>query len=338
MGEAILTRSGGQGEAEAILPITPGACTLLVSVKDSLNRPAVGVQVNCKDGGSWYNYTTNDKGQCMFSTNSGSANITVFNRYKNNIWILDQQKKTIDIDAPISSSNRINIQFEGYKAGTELNFVSPSGSAPTASALPTGNYAFMVSKKIHVFVGGGGGGGVGTYTYTGIYEGGGAGGANDANITINAGQVYYGYIGQGGRGGYTTEDYNPSAAIGGTGGTTSFANISAGGGISAGNNGYGKYHTGRYWQSSSISNFGGGGGGTTEVEDGRYNTPHPAGSPGGGSGGQTIIENGYSEGGSGGSPGRDGLGGGGGGAGWYWRGRYSGGKGGNGCIRIKFLE
>ena len=63
MGEALISRAGGTAsEIDQIIPVVPGICTLLVTVKDSLNRPAVGIQVNCKDGSSWYNYTTNDKG------------------------------------------------------------------------------------------------------------------------------------------------------------------------------------------------------------------------------------------------------------------------------------
>lgn len=337
MGEALISRAGGSAaEADPILPIVPGVCTLLVTVKDSLNRPAVGIQVNCKDGAGWYNYTTNEKGQTMFSTNSGSANITVYNRYQNGIWILDQQSKSIDIDAPVSTSNKIDIKLNGYNIGYELNFTTPGGSAPTPPYFPAGNYAFMVSKHIGVFVGGGGGGGTGTYTSTRGMAGGGAGGANDGNITINIGQVYYGSIGAGGAGGYTTEDYNPPAALGRSGGTSTFAGISAGGGSSS-SYGYGKYNTGGPGQSSQLSNFGGGGSYESINEDGRVTQNYP-GSPGGGAGGVTRIEDGSSKGASGGGPGINGLGGGGGGAGWYWRGRYSGGAGGSGTIRIKFLE
>ena len=337
MGEALISRAGGTAsEADQIIPVVPGICTLLVTVKDSLNRPAVGIQVNCKDGTSWYNYTTNDKGQCMFSTNSGSANITAYNRYQNGIWILDQQASAINIDAPVSTSNKINLQFNGYDIGYELNFTQPGGSSPKPPTFPAGNYAFMVSKKIAVFVGGGGGGGGGTYTSTTGGVPGCAGGANDGNITINAGSTYYGSIGAGGTGGYTTEDYNPPASYGGTGGTSTFANISAGGG-SWNNYGYGKYATGKAGQTSALSNFGGGGG-YASTQNGSYTNWRYPGGPGGGSGGLTIEDDGSSVGATAGGAGTNGLGGGGGAAGWYWRGRYRGGVGGSGTIRIKFLE
>ena len=331
MGEALISRSGG-GEAEAILPVVPGICTLLVSVKDSLNRPAANIMVNCKDGNSWYNYTTNDKGQVMFSTNSGSANISVFNRFSNGIWILDQKSNILNIDAPVSTSNKINVIFEGYTKNYELNFTKSSSgnNAPTPPIFPTGNYAFLISNQINVFVGGGGAGGS-VSVLTGI--GGGAGGANLATININKGQLYYGYLASGGVGASKSWDYS-GTVNGGSGGTTTFAGISAGGG-SFNKYGSGIYVTGNSGNSSSLSNFGGGGQNSSHLSD----STSTIGSPGGGIGGHSykVDDKIYWSPMNGGN-GQDGLGGG-GGAGVYRYGyQYSGGKGGNGTIRIKFID
>lgn len=119
-----------------------------------------------------------------------------------------------------------------------------------------------------------------------------------------------------------------------------FGNISAYGGSSS-SYGSGMYKTGNTGESSQISNFGGGGQNGYEIDDGHYEYSGDVGWPGGGWGGYRIVTDGgigdYTNGGAG----RDGLGGGGGGSGGasrYTSSIHAGGRGGNGCIRIKFLE
>ena len=72
MAEAILSRSGG-GESETIIPITPGYHTILATLKTEDGVAITNQVVSCNDGGRFHNYTTNEKGQAMFVTNSGSA-------------------------------------------------------------------------------------------------------------------------------------------------------------------------------------------------------------------------------------------------------------------------
>ena len=101
MGEALISRAGG--EPEASIPVVVGSCSILLTVKDSIGQPAVNILANCRDGSSWYNYTTNEKGQCLFMCNSGAANINIINKYSNGAIILDQKRKNINIDAPVST-------------------------------------------------------------------------------------------------------------------------------------------------------------------------------------------------------------------------------------------
>ena len=114
MAECIIARGGssGGGNNGGLPPVVADRCSILVTVKDSAGTVINDLSVHCKDGSMWYNYHTNEKGQVLFMTNSGSANITAWNfsingNYK---WI-DQNIATINIDAPASSSNKVNINL-----------------------------------------------------------------------------------------------------------------------------------------------------------------------------------------------------------------------------------
>lgn len=61
MGEALISRAGGGGDAEQIIPITPGYHTILATVRTDKGTPMVEYPVSCLDGSSQYNYSTNEK-------------------------------------------------------------------------------------------------------------------------------------------------------------------------------------------------------------------------------------------------------------------------------------
>lgn len=228
MGEALISRAGG--EPEASIPVVVGSCSILLTVKDSIGQPAVNILANCRDGSSWYNYTTNEKGQCLFMCNSGAANINIINKYSNGAIILDQKRKNINIDAPVSTVIRSNITLDGYNDGEEINFTTPGVSDVLPYFDNMASYTFMVTNRVDLFIGGGGGGGSAPGRSSSGPNGGGAGSVNiQNNIKVNKGQLYTGTLGAGGAGGNSTYD-DMSNVSGKTGGTTTFLGYSANGG------------------------------------------------------------------------------------------------------------
>lgn len=354
MGEALLSRSTTIPE-EVLDPIypTPGICSILLTVKDSLNYPAVNMMVNCKDGPSWYNYITNEKGQVLFSTNSGSANISIINKLANGAIVLDQKEMSIDIAAPTSTVIRNTVTLTGYADSEEINFTTPGSDYHVPYFINGGQYTFLVSSKIDLFLGGGGGGGGASGRSTTGGTGGGAGGAIlRTNVPVNKGEVYTGYLGSGGAAGRQNYDFTVNEPAG-SGGTTSFMSYSAAGGAGGtygGAAGGGDYATGGQSQSSALPNFGGGGGRCRVIES--YYSPSGwsnlaslayKGNPGGGAGsicwddtsdGQTSRGQIRAP-----TAGTSGLGGGGGGSmySYGWSTTY-GAAGGSGTIRIKMYR
>lgn len=334
MAEAIISRRGKKDNSLSPPPIVQGRCQLLVYVTDSDNVPISNLSVHCRDGASWYNYHTNDKGQVLFSTTSGAANITAWNfsingNYK---WI-DQSSNSINIDAPIGTSNIINLNL-----GLRSSFTASSMSSNIYNEVCyTGSYMTRHYNRGNLFIGGGGGGG----GHQGAWDvcsggGGGGGGANSYNrISISKNTKYNFYIAEGGNGG----NWNH---IGGyTGGTTSafgYTAIGGNGGQAYGlsgsgwcNHGVGMYNTGDGGRSSAqrgnpsaLSNFGGGGAGSHYDTD---SYPPTGGSPFGG-------DCGWYSGGA-----AKGPGGGGGSSSNVRQGsvtEHPGGKGGPGMISITF--
>lgn len=156
MAEAIISRRGSRSNELSPPPIVQGRCQLLVRVVDSDNTPISNLSVHCRDGSSWHNYHTNDKGQVLFSTTSGAANITAWNfsingNYK---WI-DQSSTTKNIDAPIGTSNIINLNLGLISSFTSSNMTSNIYS----DLCYTGSYMTRHYSRGNLFVGGGGGGG-----------------------------------------------------------------------------------------------------------------------------------------------------------------------------------
>lgn len=265
MGEALISRAGGGGEAEAIIPITPGYHTMLITLRDYENKAMPNFTINCKDGSSWYNYTTNDKGQAMFTTNSGSANFTIFNNL--GARYLDFNTSYMNIDSPIGQTSRHDIVIN--KTTGNLHITT------------SGNYRFLIEQpnlKCILCGGGGGAGGAretSDYTHMGGY--GGNGYITNVNGGYSSNVNYYITIGTGGTGGRGDGMWNYSLGEdGGAGGTTTFFNNSAYGG--SGGTGGNRYRDG---------NNGAGGSGLDSY--GKGGTPIGSGDSRGGSGTAGVV-------------------------------------------------
>lgn len=290
MAECIIARGGGRSDGESSVPIVSDRCSLVISIYDTDNKPLSDMSVHCKDGNTWYNYHTNEKGQVLFMTNSGSANITAYNfSIQNNFMYLDMENSnTINIDAPIAQKKEANIVL-GYKTTAEI-----SGSTPTynlSQYLSTinsiqdsyyyaGNCFVHYANKANVILwgGGGGGGSAGSMTSGG---GGGGGAINIGNdIELDHSKPYTLRIGGDGRGGHVANNFGDN---GSSGGTTTIFNLSANGGSGGGFGGkgglggIGLYNGGNggNWLENgydhSYSGGGGGGAGGTDPATPRYN-------------------------------------------------------------------
>lgn len=235
MGEALISRAGGGtgngGSSEPDIPVLPGYHTTLITLKDYQNKAMPNYTINCKDGASWYNYTTNEKGQALFTSNSGSCNFTVFNNI--GARYLDFSVTYMNIDAPLGQTSQHDLilnKFSGY-----INL--------TTSA----NYRFLNPKNnIWTFLCGGGGGGGGGARYSSDDYGrwdchGGSGGhgyTTQFNHNYASNTNYRLMVGTGGSGGHSqSQSSTVWSGSGYAGGTTSFANNSATGGRGGGNSG-----------------------------------------------------------------------------------------------------
>lgn len=202
MAECIIARGGGyEGDnGGGLPPVIAGYCQILTTVVDSDNNPIQDLSVHCKDGNAWYNYHTNEKGQVLFVTNSGSANVTAWNFSINgNYKYIDQTHVVQNIDAPVTTSKYLNIQLGRI---TSFNAMSDSTN------IYSNNFdrcKFRVANTIDQLrlgsAGGGGGCGYGYRNRINFSGGGGGGGSIiQYNIAINKNEVYRFYIGQGGEG------------------------------------------------------------------------------------------------------------------------------------------
>ena len=267
MGEALISRAGGGGEAEAIIPITPGYHTMLITLRDYENKAMPNFTINCKDGSSWYNYTTNDKGQALFATNSGSANFTIFNNL--GARYLDFNTSHMNVDAPISQTSKHDIIINKTTGNLYI----------TAN----GNYRFLIAQPNLKSILCGGGGGAGGARDTSDYAYRGGYGGNGYTQNINGGYSsninYYITIGSAGTGGRGDSLWSMAVGEPGrSGGITTFFNVSARGG--AGGNGASKYANG--------SNGAGGTG--LDGSYGRGGYPTTDGDSRGGSGTSGVVK------------------------------------------------
>ena len=264
MAECIIARGGSAG-ASTQIPIVSDRCSLLVTVKDSEGGLLSDLSVHCKDGNTWYNYHTNDRGQVLFMCNSGSANITAWNFSINgNFKFMDQAPQSLNVDTPIA---QIIDKTISLGIANEFNKCGMTNNIYDENKCYDGWHISKHYNRANIFLGGGGGaGGGGTFGL--FHGGGGAGGAIIRNnIEI---QKDYNYLLYAGDGGIEVND------IGGTGGTTTAFGYSVvggtgGNGTSGGIHGSGDFNTGDggyvndttviNGTNSELDNFGGGGAG-----------------------------------------------------------------------------
>ena len=329
MSEAIIARAGKSGgqvdlsginsninaiwdkineiESTPSIPTYPDRSTILVTIRDSNGQLFEDLSVHCKDGDAWYNYHTNENGQCLFMVNSGSANITAWNfsisgDYK---WI-DQNLVNKNIDAPVGMITNININMG--KITGERNYLRMSNNIYYGDNYLYNTIRFRDTVQItNLFLGGAGGGGGGASYNLSVNNSGGGGGGGitiQSKVSINKNSNYLLYVGSGGRGG---NNWDADWINGTAGGTTSAFGYSAtggGGGIRYGYNlalgGTGNYNGGnggnvrKDAENSEYSNWGGGGGGYGGI----------GGNPYGGNGGDSDSRHGaagYNGGGGGGA-------------------------------------
>lgn len=257
MGEAFLIKALNFEPYDPLddVEVVASHCSILCTIKDSGGNKLSNIPINCKDGNTWYNYTSNEGGMVLFMTNSGSANIIARNYSsidKYNMADQDDQP-LINIDAPVGTKKSVELSFNHssstiYGSVTNIRFMD-------TSVIPT--------VKI---VGGGASGN--------SIKGGGGGAYNQQNnVSVDRASIYTFIIGNGG---YADSSWMNNT--GNSGGTTSIFNISAiGGSINAGG-GFGTYKGGNggeqnkngsppnYGSLIGIAACGGGGGGGIYTE------------------------------------------------------------------------
>ena len=239
MAECIIARGGGyrtNNNGGGLPPVIVGFCQIVCNVCDSDGVPISDAYVTCNDGGQWYNYHTNENGQVLFVTNSGTANITAFNYSNANRYrYIDQRSaNTVRVDAPVTTSKYLDFKLERI---TNCNFTAETSYMNTTyDSYVFRNSRFRVTNRIGevIVVGGGGGGGCGfTYgTQNGLNSyascGGGGGAANHiVNVDVDKNTTYIISVGDGGEGAFKN---SLKYYWGSAGGTSSAFGISAIGG------------------------------------------------------------------------------------------------------------
>lgn len=315
MGEAIITRAGG-GEADTVIPITPGYHTILVTARDYENKILQNFKIKCKDGSKTYEYTTNSKGQTMFVCNSGAANICLDNNI-NGIQYLDFDTTWKNVDAPVGLTSRIDIN--ATKSSTSFYEFTNNKK-----------FGLMQNRKCDIILVGGGGSGQFMHSSSGkpCGGGGGAGYLNEYNDQTLFG-IYDFIVGAGGAINYINDRTSTNGLTGGTSyiANTQYSAIGGQGGSS----------------NKAIGGLGNGGaGGPVMGSNGGNSTVDFAGGGGGSGGGYTSNEikgiGGTPYGGNGaylwGSGESGTRGGGGGGGGYNSSQSLNPGRGGDGLMRI----
>ena len=313
MAEAIIARGGYKSDPSQEIPVIPGYSTILVTVKDDDGVVASGFMVDCQDGDRSYNYTTNDKGQVLFVTNSGQVNITATNR-ANGATVNYGDLSAVgpqNVDAPIGSAHEVQIQLNSIDVSTLTEYV---GNTSWTWYF----YHDYIANGYVCGAGGGGCGSIGGSKYWTYPTGGGGGERNNfTNVQINHNQYYNTYVGRGGQSNYSqsngqsggTSSIFGYSGEGGGGGYVDWSdsdNAKTCGGIGAKNGRFGNgggWNTGRNGEDSNDPTWGGGGGRSGSWDSSRG----MGGDPGGGnaykgslSGSATYATNGTNGGGAGG--------------------------------------
>lgn len=159
MGEALITRQGGinsemMEKIEDIELKDSNWGTVLVTFKDPDDKPIVGEILKMVDhGGTSINYTTNEKGQCLFKTQSGQMTINDrdFTSKYNYIDMLGALDKTID--TPVGTVTRIDMVRRIRGNGYSINISSSRWV----------NFSRFIDR-INVTISGGGGSGYATWS------------------------------------------------------------------------------------------------------------------------------------------------------------------------------
>lgn len=200
-----------QGETIQAPAIVAGYCSILAIVKDPNGKPMANWPINCKDGTSNYNYTTDEKGQAIFMCNSGAANFSVPNNIGDGVLYIDILPTTYNQDAPVMTNKIVNIVMNQPATGNKIRF---NGGGQTYKF-----YAF--NSTVDLFIGGGGGGGGGGNASAG------SGGECllIQNVKLPTYNVFSGRVGEGGTNGgikynNSNRQYYDNVYNGGTGGTT----------------------------------------------------------------------------------------------------------------------
>lgn len=235
MGEALISRAGGQ---EQDIEVLPNQAKILLTIMDSAGQKLSQIPVTANDSGSLYNYSTNSNGQCLFTLVSGWANFLISNKYSNGLLFADQLSNNwYNFETTLGEYRKINVQFTERLSGN----ISSNG-----------NYTFLTKSIVNINIAGANGG-AGGHCQVGLNSGaegpassGGTGGGGAIvtanNIEVQRNMVYKAIIGDRGKmgnhGWYWTRtgSYSPRPTSGTSGGTTSFLGYSAsgGGGGSAG--------------------------------------------------------------------------------------------------------
>lgn len=244
MGEAIISRAGGGSGSDVVVPITPGYHTVLVTLMSNGGRKLGNAEIRCKDGNKWFNYTTNENGQALFATNSGTLYFFANSVFTNNLVMIDQKNiENYKYDAPVGVSSKLNLKMGGISIGGNIFFNRIGNSTSNQYRIApyfdsSSNYQFIDTSVVDVKVGGGGGGGSSGNQGV-IGAGGGGGEAKTVTDTpVSKETNYRGWIGKGGTGGMSNDNYPNSVtnAYGGTirpgntGGTSTFLGVLANGG------------------------------------------------------------------------------------------------------------
>ena len=225
MSECIIARGGGSASGGQQIPIVPGYCSILVTVKDETDAPVANIATVYSDGENTYEYFTNERGQTLFTTNKGQCNIVARN-YTNT---KDFRYADIafgyanNVPCVISSVYNCNITMPNR---TEYSYIHDFCKIDSEGLYSSVQFRFNHTLGNGSFIGGAGGGGSGGGNGAEYGSGGGGGELKYLNqIQVNTNTLYNFYIGDGGRGAF-----NSTGSLAETGGSSTAFGVVANGG------------------------------------------------------------------------------------------------------------